>query len=66
MSFRKEKKQSLIGVNYSEYNSEQLQNLSSTVLENGMGISRVRHMYCAVHAVAGLHGARAHPMVGGA
>ena len=36
MSFREEKKQSLIGVNYSEYNAEQLQNLSSTVLENGM------------------------------
>ena len=36
MSFRKEKNQSLIGVNYSEYNAEQLQNLSSTVLENGM------------------------------
>ena len=36
MSFRKEKKQSLIGVNYSEYSAEQLQNLSSTVLENGM------------------------------
>ena len=36
MSFRKEKKHSLIGVNYSEYNAEQLQNLSSTVLENGM------------------------------
>jgi glucan 1,3-beta-glucosidase len=36
MSFRKEKKHSLIGVNYSEYNPEQLQNLSSTVLENGM------------------------------
>ena len=36
MSFRKEKKHSLIGVNYSEYSAEQLQNLSSTVLENGM------------------------------
>ena len=36
MSFRKEKKHSLIGVNYSEYNAEQLQKLSSTVLENGM------------------------------
>ena len=36
MSFRKEKKHSLIGVNYSEFNAEQLQNLSSTVLENGM------------------------------
>ena len=36
MSFRKEKKQSLIGVNYSEYNSEELQNISSTFLENGM------------------------------
>ena len=36
MSFRKEKKHSLIGVNYSEFSAEQLQNLSSTVLENGM------------------------------
>ena len=36
MSFREEKKQSLICVNYSEYNAEQLQNLSSTVLVNGM------------------------------
>ena len=36
MSFREEKKESLIGVNYSEYNAEQLQNISSTVLENVM------------------------------
>ena len=30
------RKKSLIGVNYSEYNSEELQNISSTFLENGM------------------------------
>ena len=36
MSYRKERNKSLVGVNYSEYNSEELQNLSSTVLENGM------------------------------
>ncbi len=36
MSYRKEKNKSLIGLNYSEYNSEKLQTLSSTVLENGM------------------------------
>ena len=36
MSYRKERNKSLVGVNYSEYNSEELQNLSNTVLENGM------------------------------
>ena len=30
------RKKYLIGVNYSEYNSEELQNISSTFLENGM------------------------------
>ena len=36
MSYRKEKNKSLVGLNYSEYSSEKLQTLSSTVLENGM------------------------------
>ena len=36
MSYRKEKNKSLIGLNYSEYSSEKLQTLCSTVLENGM------------------------------
>ena len=36
MSYRKEKKKSLVGLNYSEYSSEQLQSLCSTVLDNGM------------------------------
>lgn len=36
MSYRKEKNKSLIGLNYSQYSSEKLQTLCSTVLENGM------------------------------
>ena len=36
MSYRKEKNKSLVGLNYSEYSSEKLQTLSSTVLENGI------------------------------
>ena len=36
MSYRKEKNQSLVGLDYSKYSSEKLQTLSSTVLENGM------------------------------
>ena len=36
MSYRKEKNKSLIGLNYSEYSSDKLQTLCSTVLENGM------------------------------
>jgi exo-beta-1,3-glucanase (GH17 family) len=36
MSHRKEKNKSLIGLNYSQYSSEKLQTLCSTVLENGM------------------------------
>ena len=34
MSYRKEKNQSLVGLDYSKYSSEKLQTLSSTVLEN--------------------------------
>ena len=36
MSYRKEKNQSLVGLDYSKYSSEKLQTLSRTVLENGM------------------------------
>ena len=36
MSYRKEKNKSLVGLNYSEYSSDKLQTLCSTVLENGM------------------------------
>lgn len=36
MSYRKEKNKSLIGLNYSQYSSEKLQTLCSTILENGM------------------------------
>ena len=36
MSYRIERNKSLVGINYSEYNSEELQNLSNTVLKNGM------------------------------
>ena len=36
MSYRKEKNQSLVGLDYSKYSSEKLQTLSNTVLENGM------------------------------
>lgn len=36
MSYRKEKNKSLAGLNYSDYSSEKLKNLCTTVLDNGM------------------------------
>ena len=36
MSYRKEKNKSLVGLNYSDYSSEKLKNLCTTVLDNGM------------------------------